>query len=101
MKYLLTIEDSAQFDLSEITSFYNFSNKNTAVKFVVYVEKTLKQLSDNPFIFQKTYGDIRKANIGYFKYSIFYRIYENKIIVFAVLHQKRSPNIITERTSGH
>ncbi|NBC84355.1 MAG: type II toxin-antitoxin system RelE/ParE family toxin [Bacteroidetes bacterium] len=51
-------------------------------------------LSKNPYHYEDKYKGIRKAITTRFPYILYYRIEsENQILVYAVLHMKRSPRI--------
>jgi plasmid stabilization system protein ParE len=43
------------------------------------------------------YRDVRKALVRRFPYAIFYRVRNARVVVLAVFHSKRDPNIWKSR----
>ncbi len=97
MIYSLVISLPAETDIEEIIEWYGKENKDLSREFVEILEQTLEQVISNPFLFQQVFKDYRKVDTAKFPYKIIYRISENKIIVLAVIHHKRNPEVWKNR----
>ena len=93
MTFNLVVSLPAETDIEEIIEWYGKENKDLSREFVKTLEQTFEQIIANPFLFQQVFEDYRKVNTGKFPYKIIYRVSENKVIVLAVIHHKRNPEI--------
>jgi len=101
MSYIVVVSNSAEFDLSEIVSFYRTQSFDAADNFLSSVQEFLLLLEKTPFIYQIANNVIRRIPMGRFPYNIFYTIDGNNVSVLAVVHQKRSPTIWHDKTTFH
>lgn len=64
-------------------------------RFTSQVRETISYIQQNPFAVAVRYNNVRTAVLEAFPYMVHYSIYEikEKIIVFAVLHTSRDPEI--------
>ena len=97
MTYNLIVSLPAETDIEEIIEWYGKENKDLSKEFVRILEQTFEQITDNPFLFQQVFKDYRKVNTAKFPYKIIYRISENEVIVLAVIHHKRNPEVWKNR----
>jgi plasmid stabilization system protein ParE len=58
---------------------------------VAEVEATLNRISDNPLQYQTIYREMRRAIPRKFPYGVFYRVEQDAIVVFAIVHLHRNP----------
>ncbi len=93
MTFNLVVSLPAETDIEEIIEWYGKENKDLSREFVKILEQTFEQIIANPFLFQQVFEDYRKINTAKFPYKIIYRISENKVIVLAVIHHKRNPEV--------
>jgi len=68
--------------------------------FLLQVDAGLRFIERNPEICPPEYRGTRKHLIKRFPYKIIYLVEKERIIVLAVIHGKRSPNLIKERIDG-
>ncbi len=87
----------AEDDLKEAFSWYEDRRKGLGYDFLLQVDAGLRFIKRNPEIFKPEYKGARKHIIKRFPYKIIYIVEKQKIIVLAVIHGKRSPDLITER----
>ena len=92
MQYKLIITRSAQNDVLDAADWYEEQKKGLGKAFILSVEKRISLIIKNPFAFVRIYFQIRKANTQKFPYSLFCRVQENEIIIFAVIHNSRDAN---------
>lgn len=61
-------------------------------EFFIAIQNEKHLIETNPFYYEDKYNGIRKSITKRFPYVIYYRIEsENSVLVYAVLHMKRSP----------
>lgn len=99
MKYTVEFRKEALQDIVNIISWYENHREGLGDEFFISLEKSKHQLEQNPTQFIKKYKQIRKAIMSRFPYLIYYKIEKpRRVIVFAVLHMKRSSKHIKSRT---
>jgi len=85
-------------DLSAIASHYKKINVSLKIRLEESVAAAETDLLRNPFAFSKVrFKDFRRILLKKFPYKMIYRFEDNKIHVFAVLHQSRSNRYIRKR----
>ncbi len=97
---LYTIKYSGELieDLSAIASHYKKINVSLKTRLEDSVVATETDLLRNPFAFSKVrFKDFRRILLKKFPYKMIYRIENDKIHVFAVMHQSRSNRYIRKR----
>ena len=100
MKYCLVISPCAEDDLNEIFSWYEDCRIGLGYNFLLQIDAGLNFIKRNPEIHPVEYNGVRKHLIKRFPYKIIYFIEEEKIIVLAVLHGKRSIELLKSRIHG-
>lgn len=97
MKYRIIIRPEAETDLSGAFHWYEEQNAGLGLEFFRCVEAAFDTIIRNPELYRKVYKDIRRALTSRFPYGVFYLIDENKVIIIAVFHAKRNPELLKER----
>lgn len=97
MSYTLEVTKFAEQDIQESIDWYETEQIGLGREFLIYVEKTLFEIKDNPYLNPVYYKEHRKAKTSKFKFSIVYRIKNEKIIVSAVYHDSRDPLNLVKR----
>ena len=97
MKYKLIVRKEAEKDLTSASEWYENQRKGLGHDFLLCVEAKINTLIDNPKMYQKIYKNVRRALIRKFPYGIFYIIAKDTIVILAVLHCRRSPQISGKR----
>lgn len=100
MKYKVIIRPEAEYDLKEAFSWYEDTRKGLGYDFLLQVDAGLRFIERNPEIHPAEYKETRKHLIKRFPYKIIYLIEKEKIIILAVMHTKRSLNLIKKRTNN-
>ncbi|MCK4921425.1 MAG: type II toxin-antitoxin system RelE/ParE family toxin [Bacteroidales bacterium] len=94
MKYEVEFRKEAHLDILEAITWYEKRKKGLGDELFIALENVKHLIEQNPYHFEDKYKGIRKAITKRFPYIIYYRIEsENKVLVFAVLHMKRSPKL--------
>ncbi len=90
MIYNIKFLPEAKIDLSQAKEYYLIQgHQKLAEDFKQEINRELDYIQKSPKHYQIQYRKLRRALVKRFPYAIFYRIEEQKIIVFAVLHTKQ------------
>lgn len=100
MKYSLVISDEARLDILYSYIYYQEQKEGLGDVFEKSIDKGIKTILDNPFLFQIRYLNIRIHFTNKFPFGIHYAIYGNVIRIFAVYHTSRDPISWIERNEG-
>ena len=100
MKYKVVIRPEAEFDLKESFSWYEDKREGLGHDFLLQIDAGFKQLERNPFICQQEYKVARKLLIRRFPYKIIYIVEKESIFILAVIHGKRSSDLIINRVDN-
>lgn len=98
MKYEIIIRPEAEDDIREAYHWYEEQNIGLGAEFIRCLEAVLDYLENNPEMYQKIHKSIRRALTSRFPFGIFYIKEKKRVIILAVLHVKREPKVIIERT---
>jgi plasmid stabilization system protein ParE len=99
MNCQLIIRPEAENDLEESFLWYQEQSPGLGFEFLRCIDAAFETIMEYPDLYQKVYKDVRRALPRRFPYEIFYIIEGNKIVVLAVLHAKRDPELFKERAS--
>ena len=99
MKYEVEFRKEAQLDILEAISWYEERRKGLGDELFIAIENEKHFTELNPYHYEDKYKGIRKAITKRFPFIIYYKIEsESKVLVYAVLHMKRSPRLWKKRT---
>lgn len=100
MKYCAIVSSEAEYDLKQIFSWYEDSRIGLGYDFLLQVDAGINFIKRNPEIHPIEYKETRKHLIKRFPYKIIYLVKEKAIIVLAVLHGKRSFELLKSRVNS-
>lgn len=100
MKYRVIVRPEAEEDLKEVFSWYEDNRTGLGYDFLLQVDAGINFIKRSPEIHPTEYKGTRKHLIKRFPYKIIYFIEEEKIIVLAVLHGKRSTDLLKNRVES-
>ena len=98
MKFELLIKEGAQSDIAEGFQRYNRISAQLGDGFLLRLDDSFARILSGPEKFAKVYNEIRQLKIRQFPYVISYTVEGDRVVVLAVLHGHRSPEIWKERT---
>ena len=98
MKYRVIVRPEAEDDLMEAYSWYEDKRTGLGYDFLLQVDAGLNFIARNPTIHPIEYKGTRKHLVKRFPYKIIYLLENERITVLAVIHGKRSPDLIKKRT---
>ena len=97
MKYTVIVRPEAEDDLKEAFSWYEDKRKGLGYDFLLQVDAGINYIYSNPGVHPIEYKGTRKHLIKRFPYKIIYLVEEEDIIIIAVIHGKRRPDLIKKR----
>lgn len=93
--YSLKIDIDAFKDIQQTVEWYELQLKGLGQRYKQQTKKQINSLKKDPYLFSIKYNEIRCRKIEKFPFLIHYKIDEEQkfILVFAVFHTSRSPEI--------
>jgi len=89
--YFVRYKRAAAAEVERAISWYGQPEINQASAFVEDLERTESHLRTHPELYQQVEDEIRRAVLRRFRYSLFYVIEQNQVIVLAFMHQHQKP----------
>lgn len=78
-------------DASEIFDYLESQQSTLGDEFFSSLADVSRILKENPNAFQKLEGNIRRVQIGKFRYWLFYQADDEMIKIITLIHQSRNP----------
>ena len=101
MQYQTVVIPEAENDIKEAFRWYEEKRVGLGCDFLLQIDAGINFISRNPKIHPSEYRGARKHIIKRFPYKIIYILEKEKIIVLAVIHNRRKPNAIEKRVQNH
>jgi|ERR1700741_1405690 hypothetical protein len=101
--YEVQIDIDAFSDIKEIVDWYNKRIPNLGLRFQKTVKQQILKLNSRAYNYNLRYSNVRCMPVNKFPFMVHFIINElNKtVIVFAVIHTSRNPEIWEERNKPH
>lgn len=100
MKYKVIVRPEAEDDLKKVFLWYEDKRAGLGYDFLLQVDAGINFINRNPEIHSIEYKRTRKHIIKRFPYKIIYLTEGENIIVLAVIHGKRKPDLIRKRAEN-
>ena len=94
------IRPEAEDDIKKAYAWYEDKRTGLGHDFLLQVDAGLNFTARNPHLHSLEYKGTRKHLIKRFPYKIIYLVEDDRIIVLAVIHGRRSPSLIKKRREG-
>ena len=91
MGYSVRYKPAAAAEVANAIAWYGQSQVNQAEAFVRDLERTETHLTSCPELYPRVEGEIRRAVMRRFPYSVFYVIEQDLVVVLACMHQHQKP----------
>ena len=85
------LRPAAAADIEDAISWYQQQRPALATQFLQAVDAALKQISEKPRLAAVLRRNTRRALLERFPYGIYYRVYDDVIVVVACMHGRRDP----------
>jgi plasmid stabilization system protein ParE len=93
MSLPLVLRRNARIEFDAAVDWYESRRLGLGALFVEHVHAAFKTISEMPELHATIYRDVRRMRVSSLPYSVFYRIRSSRVIVLAVLHDKRDPKV--------
>ena len=99
MSYTIKLLPDVRVDIREIVDYYEEQQDDLGARFFKNLVPTIRQISQNPAIFQIRHKNVRQAPVKKFPIWIHYIIEESakRVIVIAATHSSRDPQVWKKR----
>lgn len=87
----------ARRDALEAHRWYEAQAPGLGAQFRDELEATLEGICETPTAFPVLLRDTRRARLRRFPYGVFFREYDETVVVVAVLHGRRDPKLVRHR----
>ncbi len=89
--YYVIIQPEAEHDLDDAYEYLETQKQTLGFDLLAEVATILEILEDNPYLYQKVSGEIRRAVTRRFGYNILYLIEGTEVFIMAIMHGNRDP----------
>jgi plasmid stabilization system protein ParE len=96
VSYSLLVRPEAQADLAETLKWYE-EQAGLGRQFVEMVDAALVSITKNPLAYPAVRKVVRRALTKRFPYGVLYLVEADTVVVLAILHQARDPEIWSRR----
>lgn len=97
MKYLLRFLPEVEEDVLGGHLWYEEKVYGLGEEFLRVFYACANELERNALLYQKIYGDFRRRLLRRFPYAIYFKIEDDKVIVFGLFHCARDPRKIKSK----
>ena len=99
MTVTLIVQPEAEADLAEAYRWYETQRPGLGQEFLETVDRAFERIAEQPLRHATVHRDTRRTFLRRFPYVVFHVLRDDRVHVFAVLHQRRNPRIARNRTS--
>lgn len=97
MSFSVVFRRIAKREFDDAISWYQDRREGLGREFSVAVEQQLGRVALSPNQFACVRGDVRRAVLQRFPYSVYFIVEDDRIVVLAVFHARRAPNQLEDR----
>lgn len=97
MTLAVVFRHAARRDLDETALWYEERRPGLGVQFMSEINHAVYLAAENPEHFPVMHRDVRCVRVRRFPYSVFFRAESRHIVVLAVFHARRDPNVWKQR----
>jgi plasmid stabilization system protein ParE len=87
----------ARRELDESISWYEVQRVGLGLEFAVEVDTFLQRIAETPEQFPQSRGEIKRAVLRRFPYTLHFLTEPDRIVILAVFHVKRNPRTVEGR----
>jgi toxin ParE1/3/4 len=97
MEFSITLYEEAKQDIIEIVKWYDLKAIGLGDRFIVHFDEAIIKLSKNPDAYSILYDQLRTIKLKKFPYIIFYKVHQQNIRIYGIIHTKRNPSVYKSR----
>jgi plasmid stabilization system protein ParE len=83
--------DAAGVEVDDAADYYDLESPGLGTAFIDEVARVIAKLEEHPKSAAPLHGNVRKAPLAKFPYSLLYSVKKDCIRILAVAHQRRRP----------
>jgi plasmid stabilization system protein ParE len=87
----------AKREFDDAISWYQDRREGLGQEFSIAVEQQLEKIALSPNQFACVRGEVRRAVLRRFPYSIYFMVEDERIVVLAIFHARRAPSQLEDR----
>lgn len=87
----LVFRPEADLEINEAAEWYEARGQGLAVEFLRTLDACIESIRRDPLLYPVVRGEMRRAVLRRFPYSVIYTVREDKIVVIACFHGRRDP----------
>jgi plasmid stabilization system protein ParE len=88
----------AEADLEQAARWYDEEQAGLGLRYLADVDQVFGRIRAMPLQFPVISGNIRRALLHTFPYGVYFLATDESLIVLAVLHLRRNPNLLGKRS---
>jgi len=100
VRYSVRYKRAAAAEVENAIVWYAKPEINQTSAFVNDLQLTESHLRTHPELYQRVEGDVRRAVLRRFPYSLFFLIEQDQVVVLAFMHQHQRPRTREELTKS-
>jgi plasmid stabilization system protein ParE len=93
----LVFRPAADAEFNEAALWYEEQRQGLGFEFIDQIQGVLDKIQDNPLQYAIALQDIREALVSRFPFAVYYRVKIDRLIILAVFHCSRDPQIWQSR----
>ncbi len=97
MRPRLLIRPEAQADVEEAALWYEAQRPGLGDTFSTSVSDLIQRLAVTPLQFPLAIPPVRRGFLDRFPYGVYYLVEEDAVVIVAVVHQRRDPEVWKRR----
>ena len=97
MRYSLSFRSEVEDDAINGYVWYEDKAKGLGEEFLRVFYASAGDIPRNPLLYRKVYKDFRRCLVRRFPYAIYFRIEDQRVVVFGLFHCARSPAVVKRR----
>ncbi len=91
------VRSEAEADIREAKDWYDGISSRLGQRFIAELNRVIALVCEYPEIFALAHKALRRALLQGFPYALYYRVDVESIVIFALFHQARDPDLIKQR----
>lgn len=97
MSLPITFHRAASAEFIEASVWYKSKQRGLSLEFIAEIDRCVSLASEHPLQFAVVRENIRRVVANRFPYSVYFRAEHHRIVILAVFHGRRDPEIWAER----
>lgn len=93
----LLIRPEAEDDIRAAMEWYEAREPGLGAAFLAEADAAFQRATWHPGRYAKIHAYLRRVLMRRFPYAVYFAVEDEDVIIFAVLHQRRDRNVLSER----